>query len=123
MKKLCSLFILLLIGYYSNAQQLLNKASVPRETRRSVATETTFEAYCLANAITVMEIPEGKESQYTLAGEVKPSSAKNPSYVDYGIQLKEEETQYFRVAGSNTILKAESLYRLRLSYALAQQKL
>lgn len=121
MKTLCSFAIVLLIGCYSNAQQALNKTSTPRDTQRS--NETTFEAYCLKNALSVIELPKGKSNQYAIAGEVKPSLSQTPSYVDYGIQLKEEETQYFQISGTNTILKAESIYRLRLSYALSQQKL
>ena len=96
---------------------------LPHQGIHSVLTESTFEAYCLKNALSVIELPEGKSNQYVIAGEVKPSSSKTASYVDYGIQLKEEETQYFQISGTNTILKAESIYRLRLSYALSQQKL
>lgn len=123
MKTLCSLIILLLIGSYSKAQQSLNKMDVPRDSKSSVSQESTFEAYCVKHALSVIELPEGKSNQYTIAGEVKSSSAKTASYVDYGIQLKEEETQYFQISGTNTILKAESLYRLRVSYALTLQKL
>jgi hypothetical protein len=122
MKTLCSLVILLLIGSYSNAQQL-NKNSASRDTQQSANHEQTFESYCLAHAVTLMDLPEGKANQYAIAGEVKQSPNKSASYVDYGIQLKEEETQYFQISGTTTILKAESLYRLRLAYALSQQKL
>ncbi|ASS48956.1 MAG: hypothetical protein A3D31_05525 [Candidatus Fluviicola riflensis] len=123
MKTLCSLAILLVVSCYSNAQQPLNKTSVSRDSKRSDSPETTFETYCLKNALSVIEVVEGKSSQYVLSGEVKPSSTKAASYVDYDIQLKEEETQYFQISGTNTILKAESLYRLRISYALTLQKL
>lgn len=123
MKTFCSLIILLLIGSYSNAQQPLNKTAVPIDSKRSVSQEPTFEAYCVKHALSVIELPEGKSNQYTIAGEVKPVSTKTASYVDYGIQLKEEETQYFQISGTNTILKAESIYRLRISYALTLQKL
>lgn len=123
MKKLCSLLILVLISGYSIAQQPLTKTSVPGDAKRADSHESTFESYCLKYAISEIVVPEGKSDQYAITGEVKPTSAKTPSYVDYGIQLKEEETQYFQISGTNTILKAESLYRLRLSYALSQQKL
>lgn len=123
MKTLFSLVLLLLIGGYSNAQQQLNATPVQRDTQRSVSNETTFDSYCLKHAVSVIELPEGKAGQYVITGEVKQSSNTSASYADYGIQLKEEEAQYFQISGTNTILKAESLYRLRVSYALTLQKL
>ncbi|MES2554698.1 MAG: hypothetical protein V4604_01030 [Bacteroidota bacterium] len=123
MKTLCSLVLLLLIAGYSSAQKPLEENYVGAHHSRSSSPEATFEAYCLTHALTTIEIPEGKTSQYVIAGEVKPAFKAAASYADYGIELKEEETQYFQISGTNTILKAESLYRLRLSYALSQQKL
>lgn len=123
MKRLFSVLILLLIGCFSNAQQQLNKTPDAKDVQRMESNETTFEAYCLKHALSVIELPEAKANQYTIAGEVKQAQNRSASYVDYGIQLKEEETQYFQISGTNTILKAESIYRLRLSYALTLQKL
>ena len=86
----------------------------------SGVTDHAFEQYCLQNALQLITIPTGKESQYTVAGDLTPLENKQAPYKDYGIQLKENESQYFRLTGTNMLLKVESIYRLRLAYGALQ---
>ena len=84
------------------------------------SSDSAFEQYCLENALQLITIPTGKESQYTVAGDLTPLENKQATYKDYGIQLKENESQYFRLTGTNMLLKVESIYRLRLAYSALQ---
>ncbi|GEM_PF-1365535 len=93
----------------------------PEVTSTTIETiNPAFEQYCLENALQLIPIPTGKESQYTVAGDLTPLENKQATYKDYGIQLKENESQYFRLTGTNMLLKVESIYRLRLAYGALQ---
>ena len=80
-----------------------------------VENKETFDQFCMNNALTYVTIAPEKGG-VVFAGELKGLSKENPTYVDYGITLKENEAQYFSVEGKNTVIKVESLYRLRLAY-------
>ena len=82
--------------------------------------DPAFEQYCLETALQLITIPAGKDSQYTVTGDLTPLENKQATYKDYGIQLKENESQYFRLSGTNMLLKVESIYRLRLAYSAVQ---
>jgi len=91
-------------------------SQMERKQAVNVNTEETFEQYCLKNALSYIEISPEK-SGVKLSGDLKSVAKSNPTYVDYGIVLKEEEAQYFSVEGKNSVIKVESLYRLRLAYS------
>lgn len=89
----------------------------------STTHEMSFEDYCIQHAAIVMEIPAGKSIDFPLAGEVDMPTKANPTYLDFGVAPQEEATQYFTIRNTGKVLKVESLYRLRLSFALSLQKL
>lgn len=78
----------------------------------------TFEEYCLENAISFLTIPTEKQESVVYAGELKYIDSKNQvSYKDYGVEIKENENQYFKLTGSDKTLVVQSMYVLRLNYA------
>lgn len=106
---------------------LLSLGSFAQETPRAVQTEQSavpdFETYCRAHALQrISGEAAAKLSIQEISGELalKGTSA---DYREWNIELKENEAQYFRISGSDDLLKAESLFRLRLMYSLSQQKL
>ena len=82
------------------------------------ASDPAFEKYCEAHALVLIAAPTGKGA-ITFAGEITPRD--NATYRDYGIVLKESETQYYTVAGSDKIMQVQSVFRLRVGYE-AQQR-
>lgn len=78
--------------------------------------EADFLSYCEKYAITYIEVPSEKISTIKFNGELE-SMDSNASYLDYGIELKEQETQYYRLKNSNKILSVKSLYHLKLNYS------
>lgn len=118
--KLIGLFTLFLVGLNSWGQQT---ATV--NTTKNVSTKEvkSFEEYCIQHAATIIELPEGKGNSYPVEGNVDMPAVANPTYLDFGVAIKDEATQYFTVSNTNKLLKVESLYRLRLQYALTLQKL
>lgn len=89
------------------------------QNTKPVATATnkiSFQEYCLKNALTTIQIAPEKAG-VKISGELKPVAKENPTYVDYGIELKENEAQYFTVEGKNTVIKVESIFRLRTGYS------
>jgi len=112
---------LLFLGNYSFGQRVSSATTVPIKTTPSISiVDVAFEQYCLENALQLITLPAGKENQYAVAGELTTLEKKQATYKDYSIQLKENEAQYFRLSGTNTLLKVESIYRLRLAYAAVQ---
>lgn len=76
-----------------------------------------FENYCLKESISYIEVGANKSSGIIFSGEVDSQELNsNSTHSDYGILLKEEETQYFKLTGSNKILSVKSLFVLRLNY-------
>lgn len=74
-----------------------------------------FEKYCKDNAISYIEVVNNKD--FKIAGELaSQESNSKANYLTYGISLKEEETQYFKLTGSDKVLAVQSLYRLKLNY-------
>lgn len=83
----------------------------------SLPTEIGFKEFCLKESISYIEIPANKLEDISFAGEVASlESNPNSSHDDYGIELKEGETQYYKLKGSNKILSVKSLFVLRLNY-------
>lgn len=110
---------LLFLSNYSFSQRVSVNTVQIKTTSASIE-DAVFDQYCLENALQLITLPAGKESQYAVAGELNQLENKQATYKDYGIQLKENETQYFRLSGTNMLLKVESIYRLRLAYAALQ---
>lgn len=80
--------------------------------------EISFEEYCKVNACYFMKVPAEKISGVKITRELESQNGNaNASYIDYGIVLSENETQYFTVNGTEKILVALSLYVLRLNYS------
>lgn len=90
-------------------------SQVEQKQVTTVKSEESFEQYCLKNALSTIQVAPEK-SNVKLNGELKGVNKVNPTYLDYGIVLLENEAQYFSIEGKNTIIKVESLYRLRLGY-------
>jgi hypothetical protein len=90
------------------------------QSATSVNSDREFEKYCLQNATRLITAPEGKAANLKIAGEVSAPSVKQPTYRDYGVTLKENETQYFKISGSDQLLAVTSLYRLRAAYNAEQ---
>lgn len=80
-----------------------------------------FEQYCLENALTFMPIPEEKRQSVTFDGNLPAMLPEGSTYKDYGLELKEDRTQYYSVQGSNKVLAVKSLYSLRLNYSNSKQ--
>jgi hypothetical protein len=78
----------------------------------------TFEEYCLVNAVSYITIVPEKAKSFKVSGELQSlENSKKSSYIDYGVQLKENETQYFKLIGSDKILAVQSLNALRINYS------
>jgi hypothetical protein len=76
-----------------------------------------FEKFCLKSAFDYIELSEGKAGGISFSGEVVSlENNPNATYIDYGIQLIEDRTRYFKITGSNKILSVKSLFVLRMNY-------
>ena len=74
-----------------------------------------FEKYCLKNAISLIESAGDKAIK--ISGTLSKLKGNNlPTYKECGIALKENETQYFKIEGSEKILAVKSLFVLRLNH-------
>jgi hypothetical protein len=94
------------------------QASGKQPATEKPATDPAFEKYCEANALNLIALPAGK-GELNVAGEI--TLRNNATYRDYGIVLKESETQYYKVTGSDKVMQVMSVYRLRVGYE-AQQR-
>jgi hypothetical protein len=82
---------------------------------QTTVSTVSFETFCLQHATQIILSTNGKSvSENTVM--VPNVQKKSPTYLDYGVTLKENEAQYFLIEGTATLLKVESLYRLRLMY-------
>lgn len=88
-----------------------------RKTENIKNATTSFNSFCVKEAIYYTVVPSQKENDLIVSGELESLMDKpNASYLDYGIELKENETQYFTLTGTDKVLVAKSLYLLRLDY-------
>ena len=105
---------LLLFGQITNAPSQLKQTS-----KKS---KMTFEEYCIKNAVSYITVVPEKAKSFKVSGELGSlENTKKSIYVDYGIQLKENETQYFKLIGSEKILAVQSLNALRLNYSNSEK--
>ena len=105
------LSVLFVVGMLTSTGLMAQQSkSAPTSTQ----VEQSFDSYCLQHATSIIQVSDGKSP--VVAGKVNPSDKKNPTYVDYGVSLKENEAQYFSIEGTNSILKVESVFRLKLMY-------
>jgi len=75
----------------------------------------SFEKYCLKNATSLIE--NAKDKTVKISGTLPKLKSKNtPTFKEFGIALKENETQYFKIEGSEKILAVKSLFVLRLNH-------
>ena len=107
-----ALFVLLFQGM-SYAQSSGKETSM-----KESATDPAFEKYCEQHALNLVSIPAGKSAPQ-VAGEI--TLRDNATYSDYGIVLKESETQYYKVAGSDKVMQVQSIYRLRVGYEASKR--
>lgn len=77
------------------------------------ASDPAFEKYCEANALNLVTLSAEKKAP-EFAGEI--TLRDGATYRDYGIVLKESETQYYKVTGSDKVLQVQSVTRLRIGY-------
>ncbi|MCJ8292628.1 MAG: hypothetical protein HRT58_17485 [Crocinitomicaceae bacterium] len=76
-----------------------------------------FEDYCLKESISYIEVVASKSSGIIFSGEMTSMELNsNATHLDYGVELKEEKTQYFELIGSEKVLSVKSLFVLRLNY-------
>lgn len=119
MKLICFLS-LFLCGVNVWGQQPAGGTKTKEVTTRH---EVSFDYYCKQNATTIIEIPTGKSNDFPVNGTLTMPSVEQPSYLDFGVKLLDQTTQYFTIQGTGKVLRVESLYRLQLQYTLSQQKL
>lgn len=75
----------------------------------------SFEKYCINNAASLIQNIADKSVKF--AGTIEKLKGSGvPNYKDYGIVLKENESQYYKIVGSEQILVVKSLFVLRLNY-------
>ncbi len=92
-----------------------SKANQPSKTESKQPNSESFEKYCLKNATSLMQNSADKSIKF--AGTIqKLKGNKVPTYKECGITLKENETQYFKIEGSDQILAVKSLFVLRLNH-------
>jgi hypothetical protein len=92
-----------------------SKANQPSKTESKQQTSEGFDKYCLNNATSLMQNSAAKSIKY--AGTIqKLKGNKVPTFKECGITLKENETQYFKIEGSDQILAVKSLFVLRLNH-------
>lgn len=114
-------FILLLLAL---PLCVFGQSNTPKQTKQSptVVSSLDFDSYCRLNALAYLSIPKEKLETVNFVGELKSLEYNSEaSYKDYEIELKENETQYFKLIGSEKILAVKSLYSLRLSFQNQQK--
>jgi hypothetical protein len=121
--KFLAVITLLLFGGQLAYGQAGSKKPTPQSTsdkKTEVSADKQFDEYCLKNALQLITVPAGKSDNLKIAGDVTLLDNPNATYRDYGIVLKENETQYYRIAGSSQLLMVNSTYRLRVAYDAGQ---
>jgi hypothetical protein len=92
-----------------------SKAIQPSKTESKQQSTESFDKYCLKNATSLIQNSGDKSIKF--AGTVqKLKGNKVPTFKECGITLKENETQYFKIEGSDQILAVKSLFVLRLNH-------
>lgn len=106
---------LLLLSFFGSIACVQAQVKSTQSQTKSVeaSKQISFEQFCLKNAI---QIIASTSKPMNVTGSVPAADIPNPTYLDYGVQLKENEAQYFTIEGTSNLLKVESLYRLRLMY-------
>ena len=96
--------------------QMTNKLAPSKQVSKNP--QLTFEEYCLANAASYITVLPEKVKSLKYSGELQSLEInKKSSYIDYGVQLKENETQYFKLIGSDKVLAIQSLNSLYINYS------
>jgi hypothetical protein len=109
-------FLICLIALPVLAFSQQKKSENPSKSSMPFKHVETFEEYCLKHATSILE-PGKSSKSIKITGEIsKIKHRKIPTYAECGIQLKENETQYFSINGSDQLLAVKSLYVLRLNY-------
>lgn len=118
MKSLLVSTLLLFAGGQAFGQTLSKTPTTPSTSKQKteVSADQQFADYCLKNALQVITVPAGKSDNLKIAGEVTLLDNQQATYRDYGIVLKENETQYYRITGSTQLLMVNSVYRLRAAH-------
>jgi len=119
MKPALVITLFLLLNGHSFGQT--GEKSLPESSTTTSATDPKFEQYCLEHAAKVIGVPQGKAINLKISGEVTTPNVANPTYRDYGVTLKENETQYFTIAGTDKLLAVSSVFRLRTGYNTEKQ--
>jgi hypothetical protein len=108
---------ILLVSFIVCSSASLNaqtqKQQISKSQNVSESSQMSFDDFCLKHATQII-VETSKSVKVT--GKVLALDPVASNYMDYGVALKEEETQYFMIEGSTNLLKVESLYRLRLMY-------
>ena len=94
-----------------------NDSNRQMENSSASTDKLTFEEFCLQESIYYITISKQKVDAVSFAGELI-SLKKNPNatHVDYQVEPKPEEAQYFKLIGSDQVLVVKSMYVLQLTY-------
>lgn len=81
------------------------------------ADQLTFKEYCLQESIYYITISKEKADAVSFTGELNSlENNKDATHIDYGVEPKEEETQYYHLIGSERVLVVKSIFVLRLAF-------
>lgn len=105
--KIYLLISFFLISFFSFSQTV-NEIN----TEKQLSKTQTFEEFVNQNAITIFQENVLKNTNCV---EIN-LNVENPVLSDLKLSALEDRAQYFRIKGTDKILKIESLYRLRLMY-------
>ena len=110
MRKLISSFIFILIFSFSYSQEhdqrLLKEYSQTEldNMKSSSPKEYQFLNVALDKAIFIGEIPQEKGKDVEFDGELEVDLSKEHTFLSLGIDLKENEYQYFKIKGTNKMV-------------------
>lgn len=66
--------------------------------------ELAYLNYCIDNAYTIMPFPEEKAAASELKGVVQLTSLENINFFDLGLEIENENWQYYRIDGETKLL-------------------
>lgn len=104
------ILLLVSISFFSCCAFTQNKNEAKIENHNTK--NQSFEEFVNTHAISIFQEISSKGSNFP---EIE-ISVENPILSDLNLIALEEKAQYFKIKGTNKILKIESLYRLRLMY-------
>ena len=91
-----------------------NDSDFQMENISTNTNKLTFEEFCLQESIYYITISKRKADAVIFAGELSSLERNgNATHADYQVEPKPEETQYFKLIGSDRVLVVKSIYILQ----------